>query len=161
VIDEAIPVYVDTGDIGDIVFKWKHPTAAIEYELWLAEDEAFSQVVLQQAIKPENQQSPSWTLPETVSLEKGEKYYWKIRVSQAETGEKGEGQWSKVMSFSIAALEPEQTPQPGTTPATTSNGTANEPLPWILNIPLWAWIAIAFLLIAVPVAAFLAGRAKR
>lgn len=162
VIDEVIPVYVDTGDIGDIVFKWKHQTAAVEYELWLAEDEAFSQVVLQQAIKRESQQSPGWTLPETVSLEKGKKYYWKIRVSQAETGEKGKGQWSKVMSFSIAALEMKETPQPGTTPATTSNGTAKEtePLPWILNIPLWAWISIAFLLIAVPVAAFLIIRTK-
>jgi hypothetical protein len=162
VIDEAIPVYVDTGDIGDIVFKWKYPTAAVEYELWLAKDKAFSQVVLQQAIKPENQQSPGWTLPETVSLEKGDKYYWKIRVSQTETGEKGEGQWSKVMSFSIAALEPEETPQPGHTPVTPSDGDAKETglLSWIANLPLWVWIAMAFLLISVPIAAFLTSRTK-
>jgi len=163
VMDKVIPVYLDTGGIGDIVFKWKHPTAAVEYELWLAEDEAFNQVVLQQVIKPQNQQSPSWELPDTVSLEKGNKYYWKIRVSQAETGEKGEGQWSKVMSFNIAALEPEETPQPGTTPTIPSNGTPEEtgPLTWIASIPLWAWTAIAFLLIAVPVAVFFASKAKK
>ncbi len=161
-IGEVIPVYLDTGDIGDIVFKWKHPTTAIEYELWLSEDETFNQIVLQQAIEPDNRQSPGWELPETVSLEKGKEYYWKIRVSQAATGERGDGNWSKVMSFSVAS-PPEETSQPGPTLVTPSNGTAkeNEPLPWIVKIPLWGWIVIAFLLVAIPTAAFLASRAKR
>ena len=161
-IDEVIPVYLDTGDIGDIVFKWKHPTTAIEYELWLSEDETFNQIVLQQAIEPDNRQSPGWELPETVSLEKGKEYYWKIRVSQAATGEIGDGNWSKVMSFSVAS-PPEETSQTGPTPVTPSNGTAkeNEPLSWIVKIPLWGWIVIAFLLVAIPTAAFLASRAKR
>jgi len=163
VMEEVIPVYLETGDIGDIVFKWKQPTAAIEYELWLAKDEAFSQMVLQQAIKPESQQSPGWTLPKAAGLEKSNQYYWKIRVSQAATGEKDDGQWSKVMSFSIASPPPEETPQPDTTPTTTPNGIPEEtePLPSALHIPLWTWITIAFLLIAIPVAAFLVSRAKR
>jgi hypothetical protein len=161
-IGEVIPVYLDTGDIGDILFKWKHPTIAIEYELWLAQDEAFNQIVLQQAIEPDNRQSPGWELPKTVSLEKGKKYDWKIRVSQAATGERGDGDWSRVMSFSVAS-PPEETSQPGTTPVTPSNDTAkeNEPLPWIVKIPLWIWIIIAFLLIAIPIATVLASRAKR
>ncbi|MBM4447458.1 MAG: hypothetical protein FJ023_08995 [Chloroflexi bacterium] len=163
VIDEVIPIYLNTGDIGAIVFKWKHPTAAIEYELWLAKDEAFSQLILQQAIKPESRQTPSWTLPKTVGLEKGKEYYWKIRVSQAETGEKDDGQWSKVMSFSIASPPPEETSQPGPTPTTPPNGTVKEtePLPWTANLPLWAWITIAFLLVVIPVAALLVSRTKR
>ncbi|MBN2463264.1 MAG: hypothetical protein JXB43_06655 [Dehalococcoidia bacterium] len=163
VIDEVIPIYLDTGDIGDIVFKWKHPTVAIEYELWLAEDEGFSQITSQQTIKPGNPQSPRWELPDTISLEKDKKYYWKIRVSQAATGETGEGQWSKIMSFSIAAPDAEKTPQPGTTPAAPPNGSAeeSEPLPWILDIPIWAYIAIAFLLVVLPVTVFFAGRIKR
>jgi len=161
-IGEVIPVYLDTGDIGDIVFKWKHPTIAIEYKLWLAQDETFNQIVLQQAIEPDNRQSPGWELPETVSLEKGKEYYWKIRVSQAATGERGDGNWSKVMSFSVAS-PPEETSQTGPTPVTPSNGTAKEtePLPWIVKIPLWIWIVIAFLLVAIPIATFLASRAKR
>jgi hypothetical protein len=161
-IGEVIPIYLETGDIGDIVFKWKHPTIAIEYEIWLAEDEAFSQIALQQAIKPESLETPGWELPETVSLEKGNKYYWKIRVSQAATGERGAGNWSKVMSFSIASPL-EDSSQPGTTPVPPSNGTAKEtePSPWIVKIPLLGWFAIAFLLVAILIAAVLASRAKR
>jgi len=161
-VDVIIPIYLDTGDIGDIIFKWRHPTAAIEYELWLAKDEAFSQLILQQAIKPESQQTPSWALPQTVNLEKGKKYYWKIRVSQAETGEKDDGQWSKVMSFSVAS-PPEETSQPSPTPVTPSNGTATETesLPWMASLPLWIWITLVFLLIAIPVAAFLVSRTKK
>jgi hypothetical protein len=121
-----------------------------------------NQIVLQQAIEPDNRQSPGWELPKTVSLEKGKKYYWKIRVNQAATGERGDGNWSKVMSFSLASPA-EETSQPGPTPVTPSNGTAKEtePLPWIVKIPLWGWIAIAFLLVAIPIATFLASRAKK
>jgi hypothetical protein len=113
-MDEIIPIYLESGDIGDVVFKWKHQTPAIEYELWLAKDESFNQIILKQSIAPKNRQTPSWTLPKTANIEKGEKYYWKIRVSQAATGEEGDGQWSKVMSFSVAAPEPETAP-PGPT----------------------------------------------
>jgi hypothetical protein len=162
--DEVIPIYLETGDIGDITFKWKHPTTAIEYELWLAEDESFSQVILQQAIKPENQQTSSWELPKTVGLEKGKTYYWKIRVCQAATGEKDDGEWSKVMPFSIASPpSPEETPQPGPTPEAPSNGTEKEtePFTWMVNPPPWIWVAIVSFLVIILIAAFLAGRAKR
>jgi hypothetical protein len=159
---EIIPIYLETGDIGKITFKWRHPTIAMEYELWLAKDEAFSQVISQQAIKPENQQTPSWELPKTVGLEKGKTYYWKIRVSQAATGEKDNGQWSKVMSFSIASPPPpEKTPQPSSTPVAPSNATEKEPFTWIVNLPPWIWIAIALLLVITVIAAFLAGKAKK
>jgi hypothetical protein len=163
-IDKVIPIYLETGDVGDITFKWKHPTIAMEYELWLAEDEAFSQVILQQAIKPESQQIPSWELPKTVGLEKGKTYYWEIRVSQAATGEKDNGQWSKVMSFSIASPPPpEETPQPGPAPVAPSNGTEKEtePLTWIVNIPPWIWVAIVSFLVIILIAVLLGSRIKR
>jgi hypothetical protein len=163
-IDEVIPIYLETEDIGTITFKWKHPTTAMEYELWLAEDKAFSQVILKQAIKPENQQKPALELPETVDLEKGKTYYWKIRVSQAATGEKDNGQWSEVMSFSIASLPSAgKTPPPGTTPVPPPNGAPEgaEPLSWLVNIPPWIWVAIASFLVIVLIAAVLASRIKR
>jgi hypothetical protein len=160
--NEVIPVYLDTGDIGDIVFKWRHATEAVEYELWLAKDEAFSQIVLKQTIKPENQQSPAWTLPKTVDLEKGKQYFWKIRVIQAETGETNEGQWSRVMSFSVASLpsegisatEPSTVTPPGGAPAKTG------PFPRIAAIPSWALIIVVLLLIIVPIAVVLVSRTK-
>ncbi len=163
VADEVIPVYLDTGDAGDIIFKWRHPTEAIEYELWLAKDEDFSQIVLKQVIKPENQLSPAWTLPKTVSLEKDQKYYWEIRVVQAETSETGEGQWSKVMSFSVASLPSEQISGPESTAATPPNGSPKEtvPLPWTANITPWTWIVIAFLLVVILLALLVVRRAKR
>ena len=163
VADEVILVYLDTGNIGDIIFKWQHPTVAIEYELWLAKDKAFSQIVLKQVIKPDSEQLSGWALPKSVSLEKGKKYYWKIRVIQAETGETDNGQWSKVMSFSVASLPSEEISGPESTPVTTSNGAPKEtePSAWTKSIPLWVWIAIALLFTATPVTAFLVRRTKR
>jgi hypothetical protein len=162
-IDEVIPVYLDTGGIGDIVFQWRHPTAAVEYELWLAKDESFSQIVLKQVIKPENQQSPGWTLSGTTSLEKGKQYFWKIRVIQAETGETDEGQWSKVMSFSIASLPSQGTSGSESGTAAPPNGIpkGNEPFPRTAGISLWVWIVMAFSSVAILVAAFLLSRTKR
>jgi hypothetical protein len=160
-IDEVIPIYLQTGGIGDITFKWKHPTTAMEYELWLAEDEAFSQIILQQTIKPENLQKPAWELPETVVLEKGKTYYWKVRVSQAATGERDDGQWSKVMSFSIASpASADEITEPGTTP-TNGAPEETEPSSWIATIPAWVWIAIASSIAVILIAVFLVRRIER
>jgi hypothetical protein len=162
-MDEVISVYLDTGDVGDIVFKWRHPTAAIEYELWLAEDEAFDQIVLKQAIKPENELSPGWTLPKTVSLDKGKQYFWEIRVIQAETGETDEGQWSKVMSFSVASLPSKQVYRPETVPVTPPTGTPKEAetSSWTATISAWVWIVIALFLLAICGIALLVMRTRR
>jgi len=151
--DEVIPIYVETGNIGDITFKWRHPTRAIEYELWLAKDGSFTETILRETIKPGNRETPSWALSKTANVEKGAKYYWKVRVNQAATGEKGEGEWSKVMSFSVAALEPEETSLVEPTPVPSANGSTEKPaLSFMLtNIPIWVWIAIALLLFAASV----------
>jgi hypothetical protein len=161
--DQVIPVYLDTGGIGAITFKWRHRTAAEEYELWLAKDKDFNQIVLKQEIKPDNVLSPAWTLPKTVELEKGGHYFWKIRVAQAETDETGKGQWSNVMSFSIASPPPEEISEPQSTEVTPPDGTtkAPEPAPWIATIPPLVWIVIVLLLIIVPLGVFILSRAKR
>jgi hypothetical protein len=161
--EQVIPVYLDTGDIGAITFKWIHPTVAEEYELWLATDSDFTKIALKQEIKPDNLRSPTWTLPETAMLEKGGQYFWKIRVVQAETGETGEGQWSDVMSFSIASLPKEKTlstpPAPLTPPAGTSEAT--RPLSWFASIGPIIWIVIVLLIVVVPISVLLVVRAKR
>jgi hypothetical protein len=152
-MDEVIPVYLDTGDIGEITFKWRHRTEPMEYELWLAKDQAFSQIVLKQAIKPDNQQLPEWTLPGIVSLEKGKTYYWEIRVIQAETGDTDEGQWSKVMSFSIASLPAEEIPGTEPAPTTPPAGTQGENQSSTAGLPASVWVAIglsiAFIIIVI------------
>jgi hypothetical protein len=102
-------------------------------------------------------------MPKTISLEKSQKYYWKIRVSQAATGEKGDGDWSKVMSFSVASPPSEETSQPSPASASPPNGAKEETKPssWIVNLSLWIWIMIALLLVAIPIAAFTISRTKR
>jgi hypothetical protein len=160
--DQVIPVYLDTGDIGAVTFKWRHRTAAEEYELWLAKDSDFTQIVLKQIIKPDNMMSPAWILPQTAGLDKGGQYFWKIRVTQAETGETGQGQWSGVMSFSIASPPPEEdsSPQLPATPPNSPPETTG-PLPWIAAIPPPIWVLIALLFIIVPVGFFLLSMARR
>ncbi len=162
-MDETIPVYIETGDIGDIVFKWRHPTRAIEYDLWLAKDSSFTKTILKESINPGNREAPGWILPKTTRLEKGAQYYWKVRVSQAATGEKGEGEWSKVMSFSVAALEPEETvyAEPVTSPPQNSSTRKPAFLSRLTNLPLPAWIAIVLLLVAASTAAIIVSRLSR
>lgn len=152
-IDEVIPVYIETGDIGDLTFKWEHPTRAVEYELWLAKDSSFTETILRETVRPENRETPAWILPRTVSIEKGAKYYWKVRVSQAATGETAGGEWSKVLSFSVAALETEAKPYSEPPTSLPENGSMEKPAPLSrsANIPIWAWTGI-LLLIAVSTA---------
>jgi photosystem II stability/assembly factor-like uncharacterized protein len=160
---QVIPIYLDTGEIGAVTFKWRHRTAAEEYELWLAKDEDFNQIVLKQEIKPDNVLSPAWRLPETVSLEKGGHYFWKIRVVQAETGETGKGQWSNIMSFSTASPPLEEVSGPQSTPTKPPSNApeANGPSPRVAAIPPLIWIVIALLLVIVPISVFIISRSRR
>ena len=137
-MDEIIPVDPDTGKVANVNFKWQHPTQATKYELWLAKDEEFSQMVVQESIIPRSPLAPSWTLlSQTVPVEAGKTYYWKLRVTRAATGETGSGQWSKVMSFSVASSLPQETPPPGPILLTPANDATNvEPSPSFSWTPL-------------------------
>jgi len=155
--DEAvIPVYLDTGKIGDVVFEWRHPVPAQEYELWLAKDIGFNQIVLKQNIPIEGNQMPAWTLSGASVLQPDQQYFWQIRVIKAWTGETGDGVWSKVMSFTTASLPQEQGPSPGNTPTPSNNGAESQPVS--SNIVLWMGITITILVIAIPLAIFLRPR---
>ncbi len=161
-MDEVIPVYLDTGELGNVVFKWRHPTSAVEYELWLSKDESFSQIVLKQVIEPQSP-LPAWTLPQTVSLEKGTQYFWKVRVIKAETDETGEGTWSKIMSFSTAYLPPQEKSAPETAPVTPPSDTGKETKtsPWTAMVPSPFLIIFALLVLTLLVGIFLLIRARR
>lgn len=103
--DSTIPVYLEDNSIGDITFQWKHKTLAKAYELMVASDSDFNRVIIQKIITPRDLRSPQWTLTDKSSLIQGETYYWKVRVTQAATGEKDMGNWSTVFSFKIAKGE--------------------------------------------------------
>lgn len=153
--DEVIPIYLETGTIGDIILKWKHPLPAIEYEVWIAEDETFTEPVLRQAVRPRNREMPEWLLSESVNLRMGTTYYWKLRVIQAATGERGEGDWSNTMSFSIASplskVQEPQLEQPNLQPETTT--TDHGVFSAIASLSQWVWAVLACFLLALSMVA--------
>jgi hypothetical protein len=67
------------------------------------------------------------------------------------------------MSFSVAALEPEETSRVEPTPVPPANGFPEKPpLSFMLtNIPIWVWIATTLLLVAASVTVFLVSTARR
>lgn len=100
-----IPVDQNTGELADIEFEWKHPSLAVGYDLWIAIDSEFNKPVIQQSINLKTPSFTKWTLspPDKAKLEYGETYFWKVRVNRNAYYDRGEGQWSEVMSFTTAA----------------------------------------------------------
>lgn len=177
--DDLIPVYVSTNTIADIKFQWRQSTSALAYEIWLAADGNFSQLILQKIIAPQNPTSASWMLTDKKGLEQGKTYYWKVRVVQATTGEQGEGTWSEPLAFTIAQAKSESSnvavgtmPQdnqsnPVLPPISQPPAGDNETSPFTRlvsgDINLWLWIVIAVLvstLIAVIITTAVTGRRK-
>jgi hypothetical protein len=103
-----IPEDDETGKPSDIVFKWQHPTLAIGYELVIAEDESFDNIVLHEKIIPDIPPSPEWKLTsKNAPLETGKTYYWVIRVYRDANYGHGAGEWSTTMSFHTEGEQPE------------------------------------------------------
>ena len=165
--DDLVPVFVNSNSIADITFQWMHRTTAIAYEIWVAKDGDFSQIVLKKTITPSNRTSPSWTLTDKKGLEQGKTYYWKVRVVQAETGEKGTGDWSEMLPFTIAenkskapsieappVAAAENRTAPASTPGTPARtpSSENKTRTFVDNIladsNFWIWAIIAAMVVA-------------
>ncbi len=161
--DEVIPVYLETRTIGDIVLKWKHPLPALEYEIWIAEDESFAKPIICQTIKPEDYKIVEWLIPKSAGLQSGTTYYWKVRVTQSATGERGNGDWSEIMSFSIASFPPEtQKSEPAhqETPQDTAEHDVSSTV--LAFLPWWAWTAlVCSLLIGAALATIFIGQRQK
>ncbi len=97
----------DSNRVPAVEFQWQHVTPAAGYDLVLAKDENFKEMVLQKSIRPDFVNSPSWILPAAdTPLEAGKDYYWKVRINRiAYTYQQIQGEWSNTMHFSI---QPEQ-----------------------------------------------------
>lgn len=126
--DDLIPVYINSNIIADITFQWRQSTTARAYEIWLAKDRVFSQILLQNTIVPDNRSAPSWTLTDRKGMEQGKTYYWKVRVVQAATGEKGTGEWSEPFPFTVAQNKSALAVNPAPAQPTVDNGAA-KPVP--------------------------------
>jgi hypothetical protein len=116
-----------------IEFHWQHATAANGYDLIIAADNDFTQIIVEESIRPENVSAPEWTLPAHNSpLEAGKTYYWKVRVNRiAYTYQKASGEWSESMQFSIAPSKTTEIPQTGIVLLSPADGgviTENPPV---------------------------------
>jgi len=121
--NSIIPFDEDKETVTDIQFRWRHPTQARKYDLWLAKDSEFSQLVTQQTIIPDSPLGPTWTLSHReIQLEPSMSYYWRIRVTRDATGENAEGQWSDTVSFSAASSTKKESTIPGPGLLTPANG---------------------------------------
>jgi hypothetical protein len=159
--DDLIPIFINDNSVGEITFKWKPKTTAVAYELWLSANADFSNVLLKKTITVENRRAPSWTMVDKKGIEPGHTYYWKVRIVQAATGEKGTGEWSEIFPFTIAENTVKKpVAQPVVTgPAdnrSTNPAGENKTRP-ASNVPevfkeLWFWQAGAALFIILVVA---------
>jgi hypothetical protein len=178
--DDLVPVYVNNNSIADITFQWMHRTNAIAYEIWIAKDGDFSQILLKKTVAPSNRTSPSWTLTDKKGLEQGKTYYWKVRVLQAVTGEKGTGDWSEMLPFTIAENKSRTPSVAVPAPVTAENLTAPAPTPvaparaqvsenrthtLIDNIladsNFWIWVIVAALVVALMIVVITGTMASR
>ena len=100
--DDLIPIYIYDNTVGEITFKWRPKTTAIVYELWLAADADFSQILQKKTVRVEDRRAPAWTLTDKTGITPGHTYYWKVRIVEAATGETGAGDWSEVYPFTVA-----------------------------------------------------------
>jgi hypothetical protein len=137
-MNTIIPVHLDTGRIDDINFEWRYPIQATKYEIWLAKNEGFNDILVKEIVVTNNPTTPGWTLSPGMTLKPGEAYYWKVRVVQAAIGENGDGQWSKVMSFSVASPPPKEIPHPGPSLLTPTNNATN-----VERSPTFSWTPLA------------------
>jgi len=133
--NSIIPFDEDKGNITDIQFRWRHPTQARKYDLYLAKDTEFSHLITQQTIIPDSPLTPNWTLSHReIQLEPGTTYYWRIRITRDATGEIVEGQWSATSSFSVAAAPKKQSTIPGPGLLNPANGETK-----VIPTPQFTW----------------------
>ena len=150
--DDLIPIFISDNSVADITFKWKPLTTAMAYEIWVATDVDFSNIILKKTVTVENRRAPAWTLDDKSGIRPGHTYYWKVRIVQAATGEKGTGDWSQTWQFTVA----ENTEGAPATSPPTENTTANLPgkaetaapshIPSIFN-ETWFWQIVAAVLL--------------
>lgn len=125
--------------IEQIEFRWKHPTPAAGYDLWIASDPAFNDVVVEESVRPEIPNAPQWTLTSPANiLEAGQTYYWRVRVNRDATYARNNGAWSEARSFTLEGTPQPPSPPPGPTLFSPVNGAGD-----ISPSPTFTWAPLA------------------
>jgi hypothetical protein len=90
-------------DSPDINLCWTNICDACAYDIEIATDEDFTQVVMaasEECFEPVTCSDPCMLIPHN-TLQAGTTYYWHVRVREVETGECVRSLWSETCSFNI------------------------------------------------------------
>jgi hypothetical protein len=84
-------------------FRWREISSAERYEIWIALDEDFNEILAQvDDIRPSDIESPTWCpSADSPHFSCGETYYWKVRSSHSVEGEVIHSRWSPTMYFGV------------------------------------------------------------
>jgi hypothetical protein len=86
----------------EVILKWDRQCDACSYDIQVALDEDFAEVVLDiEEFSPSKAKTPSYVIDEG-ELYCDHSYYWRVRVSDAETGQIVHSWWSDVRGFTVA-----------------------------------------------------------
>lgn len=148
--DEQIPVDPVTGRASEVNFAWHQLDYAEAYELQIAKDDQFTlQILDSDNITPVDPTAPAFYFPAGGlsptsasasaiagwgNLESGHKYYWRVRASQAPTGEVVHSPWSATMFFTVEAGMPVEAKQIGLTLLSPKNGAKD-----LSQSPAFSW----------------------
>ena len=161
-IGAETPIHPVTGKAFDVTFIWERLSKATDYDLKIALDEDFTQVVRTERSLHSTAEEvvfilgPHSAIPEgvggtddTLEYMPGTTYYWKVRV--AEDGPIY-SPWSETRSFTVAAIEPPPPPVEVVVPPPPEVVVEVPPpvIEYITPAYIWAIIVIgAILVIAV------------
>ncbi len=122
-----------TGRNQGISFTWEQLCLSSEYQVQIAKDPGFTQVVFDSgAVAPASSTSPALLYPAggaiLPGLEAGHTYYWRARVRRAATGQPSLSPWSETKTFTIKAGLPTSTQYFGTQLVSPNNGCTDCPV---------------------------------
>ena len=95
----------DCGNVG-FTFKWDRQCDACEYDILIATDEDFTEIVYDSALDNESYLPSAPSTPSYLvaigALSSEVTYYWKVRSAKAETGQVIHSWWSEPRSLTVA-----------------------------------------------------------
>jgi len=126
--ENTVSVDPVTGRNSSVDMRWEDYCLSGSYQVQIARDPLFTLKVYDSGILvPADSTSPAfWYPPGT--LEAGHTYYWRVRTTQAATGQRISSPWSEAVPFSINPGYPVSTPSYGLQAISPASGATDCPI---------------------------------
>ncbi|MFA5399605.1 MAG: hypothetical protein WC169_00490 [Dehalococcoidia bacterium] len=126
--ENTVDVDPVTGRNSSVDMRWEDYCLSGSYQVQIARDPLFTLKVYDSGILvPADSMSPAfWYPPGT--LEAGHTYYWRVRTTQAATGQRIASPWSEAVPFSIRPGYAVSTPSYGLQALSPANGATGVPV---------------------------------